>query len=86
MGEVVSEDRTTRSNVSWQVSDDWLAAGLGLLILALVVAGVRFDLPKFAWANWGELSGNVLSGANLLKAAVSGLVFLGLSAGGGARL
>jgi uncharacterized integral membrane protein (TIGR00698 family) len=31
-------------------SEDWLSAGLGLLIIALVLAGVRPEVPKFKWS------------------------------------
>jgi uncharacterized membrane protein YadS len=31
-------------------SEDWVAAWLGLAIIALVLAGARPDLPKFKWA------------------------------------
>jgi uncharacterized membrane protein YadS len=31
-------------------SEDWIAAWLGLAIIALVLAGVRPELPKFKWA------------------------------------
>jgi uncharacterized integral membrane protein (TIGR00698 family) len=38
------------------LTEDWLAAGLGLLILALVVAGVRPDAPKFKWMTDGAVA------------------------------
>lgn len=34
----------------FSITEDWLAAGLGLLIIGLVVAGVRPEATKFKWA------------------------------------
>jgi uncharacterized membrane protein YadS len=50
-------------------SEDWLAAGLGLLVIALVLAGVRPELPKLKWATDAEVAATLAQ----RKAAVAAL-------------
>lgn len=66
----------------WLESEDWLAVWVGFLSIALVLAGVRPELPAFAWANAADLAGNVLSTQNLLRTLVIGAA-LGILAGAG---
>lgn len=40
-------------------SEDWLAVGLGFFIIALVLVGVRPQMPAFKWATEGEFSATV---------------------------
>jgi uncharacterized integral membrane protein (TIGR00698 family) len=40
-------------------NEDWLAAFLGLIVVALVLAGVRPDAPKFRWATDAAASAKV---------------------------
>src|SRR3989304_3323237 len=40
----------TRGGSSLLKTEDWLAVWLGFLIIVLVLAGVRPDVPKFRWA------------------------------------
>jgi uncharacterized membrane protein YadS len=39
--------------------EDWLAVWLGFLIIVIVLAGVRPNMPKFKWATDGEFAGKV---------------------------
>ena len=74
---------------SFSITEDWLAAGLGLLVVALVVAGIRPALPAFKWATLageGASLARVFSGANLTATALVGLGFLIVSALGVAVL
>ena len=64
-------------------TEDWVAVWLGFLLIVLVLAGVRPEVPKFRWAVGGDAGatlGAVLSSVNLGRAAVIGLGFLALSA------
>ena len=54
-------------------NEDWLAVLLGFLSLVLVLAGVRPDLPAFAWATTGDLAGGVLTSHNLTKTLTVGV-------------
>ena len=40
-------------------SEDWVAAWLGLAIIALVIAGVRPETPKFKWATESAVASTV---------------------------
>ena len=40
----------TKTRSSVLITEDWLAVWLGFLIIVLVLAGVRPDMPKFRWA------------------------------------
>jgi hypothetical protein len=51
-------------------SEDWLAVGLGFLIIILVLAGTKPDRPSFTWATDGEFAAAVAS----KKAATETLV------------
>ncbi|MEJ7713782.1 MAG: hypothetical protein WKF84_29035 [Pyrinomonadaceae bacterium] len=75
------------ARVAWWKNEDWVAAGLGALVIVLVLAGLRPELPKFAWSGAEDgLANSVLSPANLFKALLIGLLYLVLSAGGIALL
>ena len=43
----------TRGGSTLLKTEDWLAVWLGFLIIVLVLAGVRPDMPKFRWATDG---------------------------------
>jgi uncharacterized integral membrane protein (TIGR00698 family) len=64
------------------LSEDWIAVLLGGATLALVLAGVRPELPVFAWADAPDLAGRILTAANLLR-ALALLAGIGLLAGAG---
>lgn len=49
------------------LQEDWAIVALGFLIIILSLAGVVVAMPVYKWGNAAELTGNVLSGANLLK-------------------
>lgn len=38
----------------WWTNEDWLAVGIGFLLIGLVLIGLRPDLPKFNWATQTE--------------------------------
>lgn len=63
---------------AWK-NEDWLAVGLGVVIIGLVLLGVRPALPKFAWANTAALTGDVLSAGNIWKSLQIAGLFLLLS-------
>ncbi len=58
-------------------SEDWISVWLGFILLAMVVAGWRIDLPKFGWST-GEFA-SLLAGPNLASVFMIGALFLGLS-------
>lgn len=49
------------------LQEDWAIVTLGFLIILLSLAGVVVALPEYKWSTAAELTGKVLSGANLLK-------------------
>jgi uncharacterized membrane protein YadS len=60
-----------------RLGEDWLAAGLGLLVVALVLAGVRPATPKFKWSTDAAVAQTVAErgaevGALALDAAAAG--------------
>ncbi len=66
-------------------SEDWLAVLLGFLCLALVLAGVRPDMPAFAWGGLADLTKGVLAPQNLMRTLTVG-VGIGVLAGAGVFL
>lgn len=65
---------------AWR-SEDWLAVGLGGLLILLTVVGVRLDLPKLEWDSGGAL-GDLLGGGALGKWLVGGALYLVVSSVG----
>lgn len=73
-------------------NEDWVAVALAVFVIALVLAGMRPTLPRFAWTTPQELASMVFSGANLIAAlqlgilvlipATAGAILLGMRAGG----
>jgi uncharacterized membrane protein YadS len=63
---------------AWK-NEDWLAVGLGFLIIILVLLGVRPALPEYKWANATALTTDVFSVANLWKSLQIGALYLLLS-------
>ena len=49
----------TRGGSTLLKTEDWLAVWLGFLIIVLVLAGVRPDMPKFRWATDGGFAATV---------------------------
>ncbi|MFY0254112.1 YeiH family protein [Chitinophaga sp. 30R24] len=49
------------------LQEDWAIVALGFLIILLSLAGVTVALPEYKWATAADLTGKVLTGANLLK-------------------
>ncbi|MBI2926311.1 MAG: putative sulfate exporter family transporter [Verrucomicrobia bacterium] len=72
----------TASQPRWWQSEDWLAVGIGFLLIGLVLAGLRPELPQFAWKNGGELLPKVFAASNLAKSLVLGLGLLSFATAG----
>ncbi len=68
-----------------QVGEDWLAAGIGALVVALVLAGLRPALPSFSWATSADLATGVLGAGNLSR-TLAAAVPIGILSGVGVRL
>lgn len=87
---VEAEQRDVAENpgasAPWWRNEDWVAAGLGFVVIVLVLAGIRLETAKFGWADAGALRDAVLSFGNLSKALLIGGVYLLLSAAGVALL
>ena len=66
----------------WFENEDWLAVWVGFLSIALVLAGVRPELPAFAWTSAVDLAGKVLSTQNLIRTLVVGTALGILSSAG----
>lgn len=82
MAEVLRAEKTAVPQTerrSWWHNEDWLAVGLGLLIIGLVLLGLRPSLPGFVWSNGGELAGKVLTSENIWKSVQIGFAYLILS-------
>jgi uncharacterized membrane protein YadS len=60
----------------WRI-EDWVAVWLGFLVVALVLCGIRPELPQFRWAT--DIS-PVFAGQNLWVSAKIGTAYLILSA------
>jgi hypothetical protein len=67
------------------ITEDWLAVWLGFLSIALIVAGVRLDVPSFAWTGAADLLGTVFGAQNLMATLTVGIA-LGLLASVGIAL
>jgi uncharacterized membrane protein YadS len=79
------ETRRTAA-VRWlPLSEDWLAVWLGGLSIAIVLAGVRVDLPAFVWTTTADLTGTVFGLQNVANVLVAGAV-VGIPAGAGVLL
>ncbi len=66
------------------MSEDWLSVCLGMLLIALVLAGVRPAWPVTVWATWSDLAGSVFGASNVWKALVisGGMVLVASVAAG----
>src|SRR5688572_29663180 len=65
--------------------EDWVAVLVGGVIILLVLAGVRPDVPRFGWSAAMDLSTTVLSATNVSRWLQLGLLLL-IPAATGARL
>ncbi|MGE0447012.1 MAG: YeiH family protein [Vicinamibacterales bacterium] len=65
-----------------RISEDWMAVWIGGVLIAVVLLGLRFGAPRFAWADGAALSGTVLGGPNLRATLLLGLLILVPSAVG----
>jgi uncharacterized integral membrane protein (TIGR00698 family) len=57
------------------LNEDWVAVALAAVVIALVLAGVRPALPRFAWSTPQELAA-VFSAGNLIAALQLGILVL----------
>lgn len=67
------------------VNEDWLAVGIGAVVIGLILFGVRPEIPRFGWSAPSDLSGTVLAAGNLARALQIGILLL-VPAAAGARL
>ena len=74
-----------RQPAAFRVWEDWLAVGIGGVIIAVVLFGIRPDPARFGWSNPGDLVGTVLAAGNLSRWLQLGVLLL-LPAAVGARL
>src|SRR4051794_980917 len=74
--ETVPQVTTAASAPPRTFSEDWVAVALAVFVIALVLAGVRPPLPRFAWSTPGELAGNVLALNNLIAALQYGILVM----------
>ena len=74
--EAVPQVTTATSARPRTFSEDWVAVALAVFVIALVLAGVRPPLPKFAWSTASELTANVLTLNNLMAALQLGILVL----------
>lgn len=72
--EEVSDSKPVES--AWWRNEDWLAVILGFLIIALVLASLRPELPDFKWATGDDLLGKIFAAGNLWKSAKIGIILL----------
>jgi uncharacterized membrane protein YadS len=63
-------------------SEDWLAVGVASVAIALILGGVRPELPRVSWSGSGELAGTILGLPNLARALQMGLALGALSLAG----
>ena len=61
-------------------NEDWLAVWCGFLMIGLVLAGVRPDLPVFAWTQASDFTGKIWTVRNLQNSVVIGVVLSLLAA------
>lgn len=55
---------------NWWANEDWMAVWIGFLIVGLVLAGLRPELPKFSWKSADGLIRQVFTGANLFHSLI----------------
>src|SRR2546421_726884 len=57
-------------------SEDWIAVALAVFVIALVLAGVRPAVPRFAWTTPQQLTATVFAASNLISALQLGILVL----------
>lgn len=62
----------TRSSIN----EDWIAVWIGAAVIALVIVGVRPDVPRFGWGGTADLTATVFAPANVLRWLQVGLLVL----------
>jgi uncharacterized integral membrane protein (TIGR00698 family) len=70
---------------AFTLHEDWVVVVLGALLIGLSLSGLPFAVPVFNWATPAELTGKVLSGANL-QLVLAQFLYLAVVAGLGAWL
>ena len=58
--------KTAPVKSTFTLHEDWVVVVLGALLIGLSLSGLPFAVPVFNWDNTAELTGKVLSPANLL--------------------
>jgi uncharacterized integral membrane protein (TIGR00698 family) len=64
-------ERVSRRLPGFLRNEDWLAAFLGVAVIAMVLVGVRPEVPKFKWATDGEVAAKVAEQRPAVDALVS---------------
>jgi len=62
------------------LQEDWAIVTLGFLIILLSIAGVVVALPEYKWSTTEDLTGKVLTGANLLKIGAQFIYVIAIAA------
>ena len=75
------DPESTRSSIN----EDWVAVWIAAAIIALVIAGVRPDAPRFGWGGAADLVATVFAAANVSRWLQLGVLVL-VPAAIGARL
>ena len=68
-----------------RLSEDWTAVLIGVALVAAVLLGLRPALPRVAWTSVADLTGTVLTPANLMALVLFAAVLL-IPAAAGAQL
>src|SRR4030095_4323751 len=68
------------------VSDDWLAVYVGAALIAIVLAGVRPAMPRFAWGTPDTPVGQLVAADNIARTVQTVLLVLGPVIAGAAVL
>ena len=57
--------KTVSTQSTFSLHEDWVVVVLGALVIGLSLSGLPFAVPVFNWESATDLTGKVLSAANL---------------------
>jgi uncharacterized membrane protein YadS len=75
--EAVAPSRSSAAGPRFFRNEDWLAAFLGVVVIALVLAGVRPEIPKFKWASDAAVATRVAEKKTAIDALASDAAAMG---------